>query len=524
MARRPGNTTYPGKNRSGLTGAAAAAEPKAEGTDTAAPPAAPTPQPDKPGLPWLVDLLDRAIKEVPYVRYAFGLVGVAAAAALVVIIFKFVGSEFSDDGSMLGMFVLSGFMVVFMFVLFLFAKIEDKDKQFLQLPAKIVAWLSVIIVAGLVVVATSIGLAQYPPHLAERVFLKPATSDQKLLRDKFKSREDYAQYCRDFDKEADHSYVEQCINSSMKDFFQECSGFTPPAPEDEEQRVDDFACVDQSSHGGSSDAGPAFGDAHVRLAGFSRPAMADRSPAFVPVQAANAPACRDTILGRLLAAGQGGAPGQVRGFDISHHNKNIPWDELIREGNVFVLMKASEGTGFTDSAFLANWTEAGRRGLVRGAYHVMRYGPDTKDQIRQFSAVLGRGQPRPCDLGAVLDLKSAARGKPVPARDVAALQQWQDWSRRTLRKPAVLFADAFFFENFLPLSNELLSKSVVWLQEIGPKQPSPPNGYSTPGFIWQFSDGEENLPDGSNVLGIDRDVFVGTAQDFARALNLDFAG
>ena len=45
-----------------------------------------------------------------------------------------------------------------------------------------------------------------------------------------------------------------------------------------------------------------------------------------------------------------------------------------------------------------------------------------------------------------------------------------------------------------------------------------------PGFIWQFSDGEENLPDGSNVLGIDRDVFVGNAQDFARALNLDFAG
>ena len=64
----------------------------------------------------------------------------------------------------------------------------------------------------------------------------------------------------------------------------------------------------------------------------------------------------------------------------------------------------------------------------------------------------------------------------------------------------------------------------MWLQEIGPKQPSPPNGYSTPGFIWQFSDGEENLPDGSNVLGIDRDVFVGNAQDFARALNLDFAG
>ena len=155
----------------------------------------------------------------------------------------------------------------------------------------------------------------------------------------------------------------------------------------------------------------------------------------------------------------------------------------------------------------------------------MRYGPDTDAQIRQFEfrARARRSRGR-CDLGAVLDLKSAARGKPVPDRDVAAVKQWQDWSRRTLRKPAVLFADTFFFENFLPLSTSCCRSSVVWLQEISPKQPSPPNGYSMPGFIWQFSDGNENVPDGFNVFGIDRDVFLGNAQDFARVLNLDFAG
>ena len=250
--------------------------------------------------------------------------------------------------------------------------------------------------------------------------------------------------------------------------------------------------------------------------------MADRSSVFIPVQAGDALACRDTILGRLVANANGGASGPVKGFDISHHNRNIPWDDLIREGNAFVLMKATEGTGFTDSAFQANWAEAGRRGLVRGAYHVMRYGPDADDQIRQYQSVLRQGRPRSCDFGAVLDLKSAARGKPVPDRDVAALQRWQEWSRRTLRKPAILFADAFFFDNFLPLSNELLSNSVVWLQEIGPKPPSPPNGYAMPGFIWKFSDGTDNLPDGSSVVGIDRNLFNGSAVDFARALNLDF--
>ena len=212
--------------------------------------------PTAPARPGSSICLIEPSSDVPYVRYAFGLVGIAAAAALVVIIFKFVGSQFSGEASMLGMFILSGFMVVFMFVLFLFANFEDRNRQFLQLPAKLVAWLSVAIVIGLVVVAASIGVAQFPPHLAELVFAKPASSGQKLLRDKFKSREDYAQYCNDFDKESDHSYVEICINSSMKDFFQECSGFTPPAPPDEEQEVDDFACLDRTNRGDSSDAAP----------------------------------------------------------------------------------------------------------------------------------------------------------------------------------------------------------------------------------------------------------------------------
>ena len=524
MGRLPSNRGRSGRGRTG-----ASVAPLAAISDQPAPPPAQDKgagKGDSTGTSWLVNLLDRAIERVPYVRYAFGLVGIAAAAALVVIIFKFVGSQFSGEASMLGMFILSGFMVVFMFVLFLFANFEDRNRQFLQLPAKLVAWLSVAIVIGLVVVAASIGVAQFPPHLAELVFAKPASSGQKLLRDKFKSREDYAQYCNDFDKESDHSYVEICINSSMKDFFQECSGFTPPAPPDEEQEVDDFACLDRTNRRRtSSDAGPALGFAPVRLAAFVGSAPTAGSQAFIPAQGERARACRDTILGGMLADGKGASGALVKGFDISHHNKDIPWDELIREGNVFVIMKATEGTGFRDKAFLENWKQAGRRGLIRGAYHVMRYGrPNTAKQIQLFESVLREAEPRGCDLGAVLDLKSAARGKPVPERDVAAVQEWEEWSRRTLRRPVVLFADTFFFENFLPLPKDLLSRSVVWLQEFGSKQPYPPGGYSTEAFIWQFSDGKENVPEGFNGFGIDRDVFTGSAQDFVRLLNLDFAG
>ena len=201
----------------------------------------------------------------------------------------------------------------------------------------------------------------------------------------------------------------------------------------------------------------------------------------------------------------------MKGFDISHHNKDIPWDELIREGNVFVIMKATEGTGFRDKAFLENWKQAGRRGLIRGAYHVMRYGrPNTAKQIQLFESVLREAEPRGCDLGAVLDLKSAARGKPVPERDVAAVQEWEEWSRRTLRRPVVLFADTFFFENFLPLPR----RSAVAQRACGCRN-SARNSHirreatQRKPFIWQFSDGKENVPEGFNGFGIDRDVLRG---------------
>ena len=326
MARRPGNTTGSGRNRSNLTGGGGC-RPSARDTDAAAPPPAappdpPAPQPDKPGLPWLVDLLDRAIKEVPYVRYAFGLVGVAAAAALVVIIFKFVGSEFSDDGSMLGMFVLSGFMVVFMFVLFLFTRIEDRNKQFLQLPAKIVAWLSVAIVVApgrrgdqhrrcpVPAASGRDGVFQArlarPEAAARQIQIAPGLRPV-LQRFRQGGR---PRLCRTV-----HQLLDEGLLPGVLRLHAAGAGRRGAA----RRRFRLHRAPEPWRVERCQPAISAMRD--VRLAGFSRPEAADRSPLFIPVQAGNAPACRDTILGRLIADPKGAASGPVKGFDISHHNQ-----------------------------------------------------------------------------------------------------------------------------------------------------------------------------------------------------------
>lgn len=514
MARIPGRGRT-GRSRTGATErrAAADAEPPAE--DGKPPDKPEGRQEDKTGVMWLADLIDRAVKHVPYVRYAFGLVGIAAAAALIVAIFRIVANQFFAENSIAGMFVLSAFVIVFMFVLFLFARFEEGNRRFLQTPAKIVAWLSVAIVIGLVCVATSVGLVRYPPHIYDAVFTKLATQEQKMLRDKFKRRAVYAQHCNNLDRESEHAYLETCLLSATKDFFQECSGFTPEADDDQEQEIDDFACLNPRLHNQAGLARPGSVDpVEVRSVVMpSQPSAADGM--LLPVQAVSMP-CSETLLGRRLNDAKQAFDPNVLGFDISHHNKDVPWDRLIGEGAVFVIMKATEGKGFTDPAFVRNWMEAGKRGLLRGAYHVMRYGQDAGPQIQHFEKTTANVDHRRCDFGPAIDLMSAARGKPVPGRDLVAIAQWHEWSEDRLRQPAILFSNAFFLESQLDMPPDLLERGVLWLQDFNKGEPSPPSGYSR-AFIWQFTNGQDGPPP-----AIDRNRFTGDAAAFVRMLRLEF--
>lgn len=61
----------------------------------------------------------------------------------------------------------------------------------------------------------------------------------------------------------------------------------------------------------------------------------------------------------------------IKGIDISSHQGNINFD-ILKSAVDFVIIKATEGTGFTDSKFLRNQTEARRTGMLLGYYHFAR--------------------------------------------------------------------------------------------------------------------------------------------------------
>lgn len=60
----------------------------------------------------------------------------------------------------------------------------------------------------------------------------------------------------------------------------------------------------------------------------------------------------------------------VLGLDVSNHQKHIDWKRVAQTGKYsFVFIKATEGTGYQDAYFQANWQGAKAQGLLRGAYH-----------------------------------------------------------------------------------------------------------------------------------------------------------
>ena len=98
---------------------------------------------------------------------------------------------------------------------------------------------------------------------------------------------------------------------------------------------------------------------------------------------------------------------KVHGFDVSHHQGKIDWDEVSALQQApfpvkFVFMKASEGGDFGDTAFEDNFREARAHGFIRGAYHF--YNPK-RDPVSQADFFIRTVKLEPGDLPPVLDIE-----------------------------------------------------------------------------------------------------------------------
>lgn len=169
------------------------------------------------------------------------------------------------------------------------------------------------------------------------------------------------------------------------------------------------------------------------------------------------------------------------GIDASVWQGNVGWGRVAAAGRRFAIVKASEGVGFTDDTFRANWAGMAAAGLVRGAYHFARPdldGNSAADEAEYF-------------LGVVAAAGGAVAGSDVLALDLETgdgdLAAWALAWLRVVRaaghRPVLYTSPSFIAEHGLSGVPEL-AEFPLWLASYRATVPPCPAGWDRIA-IWQ---------------------------------------
>lgn len=156
------------------------------------------------------------------------------------------------------------------------------------------------------------------------------------------------------------------------------------------------------------------------------------------------------------------------GIDVSSNNGTISWPQVYADGARYTLIKLTEGAGYLDPDFSANWSGARAAGLATGAYHFARPDLNTAAQEAQyFLAHLPALQPG--DLVA-LDMEYPWDGRLDPFDYNSWALAWLQAVEKVLGFPPLLYSYPWYITN--RLSNPALAHYPLWLADYVPSVPA----------------------------------------------------
>ena len=106
----------------------------------------------------------------------------------------------------------------------------------------------------------------------------------------------------------------------------------------------------------------------------------------------------------------------VAGLDVSKHNGEIDFEQVVDDDYQFVFIKASEGKTYRDEAFDRNYQAARDAGLKVGAYHFFRKNRTGQEQADNLLGTIG---DRELDLPLVIDLEDDWGNGATTSRETA---------------------------------------------------------------------------------------------------------
>ena len=195
------------------------------------------------------------------------------------------------------------------------------------------------------------------------------------------------------------------------------------------------------------------------------------------------------------------------GIDISHHQGRIDWNRVAQSSAEsvfpirFVMMKATEGSSFTDSSYADNILGARKAGFVCGSYHF--YDPWTSPE-RQAEHFIRTANIIKGDMAPIIDVERAGRSSGDLQRELLVFIKALEAHYGV--KP-IIYASAKFRRRHL--NNAAFDAYPFWVAHYYVVRPET----SKPWVMWQFTDH-------ASVEGIsgytDFNVFKGTEEEFRK--------
>ena len=212
-------------------------------------------------------------------------------------------------------------------------------------------------------------------------------------------------------------------------------------------------------------------------------------------------------------SGAAAASTRAKGIDVSNWNGTINWKRVAHAGYRFAIGKATEGTSFDDSTYLANRYASEAAGLAFGAYHFARpsganIAAVTASAVAQADHFLGFAAPQPGELPPVLDLEETGN------LSATLLQAWTEaWAQEVYARlgvhPIVYSSPVFWQERLADSTAIAAAGTPLWIAHwTSAKQPwIPAQNWNGLGWtFWQWTDcvavpGVAHCVDGDRMNG-----------------------
>jgi lysozyme len=187
----------------------------------------------------------------------------------------------------------------------------------------------------------------------------------------------------------------------------------------------------------------------------------------------------------------------VDGSDVSSYQGTVGWPQVAASpfGN-FAYAKATEGLGYVDPDFAANWSGMKAAGIHRGAYHfyhcVTNTGVREDPSTEAADFVNAMGPLSPGDLPPMLDMESTTRKDPngvtIPdctASNIGDTLTFLQAVQSASGYQPIVYTYPSFLRNSLPSG---LGSYPLWIANYGVTCPDVPPPWSNWVF-WQYSSG-----------------------------------